>query len=69
MRGEGIKTLDFRVYNKWGQAIFITDNQGKGWDGTFQGQPQPIDVYGYTISATLIDGSVKTLKGNVTLLR
>jgi len=69
VRGAAIKTMDLKIFNRWGQMIFESTSQAVGWDGTYQGQPQPIDAYGYVLVATFIDGSSKTLKGNVTLLR
>ncbi len=69
VRGAAIKTLDLKIYNRWGQMIFETTSKEIGWNGTFNGQPQPIDAYGYVLLATFIDGTSKTLKGNITLLR
>ena len=69
VRGAAIQTLDFKIYNRWGQLIFETTSQAKGWDGTYNGQPQPIDAYGYVLNVTFIDGTSKVLKGNITLLR
>ena len=69
VRGAAILTLDLKIYNRWGQLVFETKNQENGWDGTFNGQPQPIDAYAYVLVASFIDGTNKTLKGNITLLR
>ena len=39
----GIAKLNsFRIFNRWGQLVFETTNIDEGWDGTFNGQPQPI---------------------------
>jgi gliding motility-associated-like protein len=69
VRGAAIKTLDLKIYNRWGQMVFETTSQDKGWDGTYNGQPQPVEAYAYILVADFIDGTGKTLKGNVTLLR
>ena len=69
VRGAAIKTLDLKIYNRWGQLIFETTSKEKGWDGTYNGEPQPIEAYGYVLVAGFIDGTSKTLKGNITLLR
>ena len=68
-RGKGIKTIDLKVYNRFGQLVFETTDINIGWDGKFRGQDQPIDTYACILYATCIDGSVKTVKKNVTLLR
>ena len=69
VRGAAIVTLDLKIFNRWGQLVFETTSQDKGWDGKYNGQPQPIDAYAYVLNATFIDGSAKLLKGNITLLR
>ncbi len=69
VRGAAIATLDLKIFNRWGQLVFETNTQTKGWDGTFNGQPQPIDAYAYVLNATFIDGTAKQMKGNITLLR
>jgi len=69
VRGAAIKTMDLKIYNRWGQLIFETTSQDKGWDGTFNGEPQPIEAYGYVLTASFIDGTARVLKGNITLLR
>jgi gliding motility-associated-like protein len=62
-------SLEFRVYNNWGQIIFESDKQSKGWDGTKDGIDQPVGVYVWTVKAISINGNEYNLKGDVTLLR
>lgn len=69
VRGAAIGKMNLKIFNRWGQLIFESDSQSKGWDGSFNGEPQPIEAYGYVLTVTFIDGTFKTLKGNVTLLR
>jgi len=61
--------MDLKIFNRWGQLVFETKSQSIGWDGKYNGQPQPVDAYGYVLLATFIDGTSKELKGNITLLR
>ncbi len=71
-RPVGIKftnLLDFRVYNRWGQQIFYTNNPDVGWDGTFQGVPQDMGTYYYTIIVGEPGGTNVVYKGDVTLIR
>jgi gliding motility-associated-like protein len=64
------KLDEFSVYNRWGQRIFYTSNsESKGWDGTFNGIQQDMDVYNYLIVVTAPDGTGHTFKGDVTLIR
>lgn len=67
--GFGISKVMFRIYNRWGQKIFETTNPKQGWDGTFNGVPQPMDVYVYTLEAEFFDGTRVSRKGDITLIR
>jgi gliding motility-associated-like protein len=59
----------FRIYNRWGNRVFETDDINVGWDGTYKGIPQPYDVYVYEIEAVTSTGQTFTKAGNVTLIR
>ncbi|MHA4808161.1 DUF7948 domain-containing protein [Flavitalea flava] len=65
----GITRLLFRIYNRWGQLVFETNDPNQGWDGTRGGVLQPMDVYGYTVEADFSDGKHATKKGDITLIR
>ena len=67
--GGPYKELDFKIYNNWGEVIFESDTQSKGWDGTKDGVEQPVGVYVYTVRAVTLDDEQHTIKGDVTLLR
>lgn len=69
VEGQGIVELDFRIYNRWGEEVFHSDNKDYGWDGIYKGIPQEMDVYVYSAASRFLDGTRKTLKGNITLLR
>ena len=59
----------FRVFNRWGQLMFETNIIGHGWDGMFNGQPQVMDTYTWTVEATGEDGRYFKRAGNSVLLR
>lgn len=66
----GVVTLKyFRVYNRWGTKVFESTDVNKGWDGTYNGEPQPMGVYIYMIEAETHRGRKFTKQGNITLLR
>jgi gliding motility-associated-like protein len=59
----GVKELKyFKVFDRWGQLVYQTNEFGKGWDGVYKGTRQPmesylwiaegIDVYGKAIKRT-----------------
>ncbi|MDQ3551447.1 MAG: gliding motility-associated C-terminal domain-containing protein, partial [Bacteroidota bacterium] len=59
----------FRVFNRWGQLMFETNIIGHGWDGTFKGKPQVMDVYTWTVEAWGQDNRYYKLSGNSVLVR
>ncbi len=67
--GGPYKELEFKIYNNWGELIFESDEQSKGWDGTRDGADQPVGVYIFTVIAVTLDDEQHTIKGDVTLLR
>lgn len=66
----GIKRLEyFTVYNRWGQEVFTTTIDGKGWDGSYQGKPQVSESYIWVVKAIDYKGAPYFKKGAVTLIR
>jgi len=65
-----VESIDFRVFNRWGELIFETTNLSEGWDGTYKGKPQESGTYSYYIYVKypLIEKPV-LFKGSVTLIR
>ncbi len=59
----------FRIFNRWGQMIFTTNNLDKGWNGNFQGQPQATGAYVWMVKGIDYTGKDFFLKGLVTLIR
>ena len=64
-----LANMELIVYNRWGEEVFITDQVGQGWDGTFQGEELEPDVYGYYFTGTCVNGFTVQMQGNVTLLK
>ncbi|MEO7306162.1 MAG: PKD domain-containing protein [Ferruginibacter sp.] len=69
VEGFGIGTLNWKIYNRWGQVVFSTADRSQGWDGTFKGALQPMDVYTYTLDVEFTDGQKLRKTGDITLLR
>ncbi|MGZ3884137.1 MAG: PKD domain-containing protein, partial [Bacteroidia bacterium] len=69
--GWGIKKLNyFRVYNRWGQLLFESNDIKIGWDGFFNGAPQNMETYVYQVSVeTYIDAGPKLKAGTFKLIR
>lgn len=64
-----VQSYQLFVYNRWGTLVFSTDDLNKGWDGSYQGELQPMDNYTYYAKGTRIDGSDFTIQGAVILLK
>lgn len=66
----GLKSFKMDIYNRWGENIFSTTSiDGRGWDGRYNGVPQPMGVFVYMIEAEFNNGVKKNYTGNVTLVR
>ena len=67
-----IDEIEFRIYNRWGNLVFETDDINKGWAGDFNGNGtiQEMDVYMVYIEAEFTNGDppVKERR-RVTLLK
>jgi len=63
------KVLEFSVWNRWGEKIWETNDKNGGWDGTFNGRPEPMAVYVWQLKGTDFDGNTIVRSGTVTLLR
>ncbi len=67
---KGLVNLNyFRIWNRWGQLVFETTDINKGWDGTFNGEPQPEGVFIYQVQGVTSTDRVLEKHGNVTLIR
>ncbi len=64
----------FKVFNRWGGLVYSAENfplndERVGWDGSFNGQPLPPDVFAYFALVHFVDGEEIMYKGDVTLIR
>jgi gliding motility-associated-like protein len=67
--GYKIATLKLVVFNQWGEKLFESSDQSRGWDGTYKGKVQPSGVYMYVCRMVLTDGPVMDRKGAINLIR
>jgi gliding motility-associated-like protein len=59
----------FVIYNRFGNIVFSTNQEGMGWNGMYQGRYLDNGVYVWIIEYTTIDGELKMEKGTITLIR
>ncbi len=69
VQGFGIINMMWKIYNRWGQVVYETNNRKSGWDGTYNGKPLPMDVYTYTLDVEFFDGTRTRKTGDITLIR
>jgi len=69
VRGFGIIKMAWRIYNRWGEMVFASNNRTEGWDGTYKGSVQPNEVYHYILAVEYSDKTNYEKKGDITLLR
>ena len=62
------KVIQFKIYNRWGQLVY-DDNVNHFWDGTYQGVPQPQDIYVYVFEYSPSVGNPILIRGEFTLIR
>jgi gliding motility-associated-like protein len=73
--GTGVKIIRyFQVFSRWGQLLYSqkdipANDKSFGWDGTFNGVPQPAGTYVYMAGIECFTGETYSLKGTVELLR
>lgn len=59
----------FRIYNRWGELVFVSYHNGVGWDGTFNGKACEIGVYYYELNVVDIFLKNHKVTGDITLIR
>jgi gliding motility-associated-like protein len=67
--GFGIAKMTWKIYNRWGKLVYESHDRRTGWNGSYQGQPQPTDVYAYTLDVEFFDGKKLRKTGDITLIR
>ena len=69
VRGNNVKKMILKIYDRWGELVFETDKQNKGWDGTYKGELVEPAVFVYYLTVTCIDKQEYFKKGNITVIR
>lgn len=64
-----VEQIEWYVFNRWGKKVFSATDISMAWDGTFEGEIQPIGTYVYSAVIVFEDGSQRLVKGNLTLIR
>ena len=67
------RIISLKIYTRWGERVFENFNfqpndREEGWDGIFRKKLQP-GVFVWTTEILFLDGTKKTLKGDVSLIK
>jgi gliding motility-associated-like protein len=66
----GISFFELKVFNRWGQLVFQTNDKNSGWNGRFQNQDQPAGNYIWVLNYRENGNEqIKKRKGIVLLIR
>jgi gliding motility-associated-like protein len=65
----GATDYQLRIWNRWGEMVFITDDFEGSWDGTFKGRNSPGGGYLWDVRFTNAEGEAEAFKGGVVLIR
>ena len=75
--GIGVEEYELKIFSRWGELIFKSNDLEVGWDGTYQSGFNdssnndlcPVGVYTYTVYVENIYGEVFEYQGQVKLIR
>jgi len=67
--GRNISTIDYTIYNRWGEKVYEALDSRIGWDGSYHDKKLTPGVYVFYVNITYIDGFTIQRKGNITLLK
>ena len=64
-----LKSFHISVYNRFGNAVYSSNDIKGQWDGTVKGTPAPAGIFIYTITGLSYENRTIRQKGVVTLIR
>jgi gliding motility-associated-like protein len=67
--GQFIAVFEIRVFNRWGEMVFMSNDFNTGWNGRVEGADAPASAYAWTAYYKTAYGREGTLSGHVILLR
>jgi gliding motility-associated-like protein len=65
----GVKYIDLRIFDRWGEKVFESEDETRGWDGKYRSSIQEPGVYVYVLDVIFNDGYTVHDKGSITLIR
>ncbi|MEA3496329.1 MAG: PKD domain-containing protein, partial [Bacteroidota bacterium] len=69
VKGRFITQYNIKIYNRWGDLVYESNDIDAPWDGTYRNKLLPKGEYFYTIYAKGTKGQTKLIHGTVLLIR
>lgn len=65
-----LESIEFLIYDRWGEKVFETNDPKQGWDGSYKGSPMNGGGFVYYLRARLVNqDEIIVKKGNILILR
>ena len=68
-KGTAIKEYEMIIFNRWGELIYQTNDMFGSWDGTYKGNPSPMDVYVYKFKILGQNEKTYEFTGHTTIVK
>jgi gliding motility-associated-like protein len=62
-------SFSVKIYNRWGEMVFESNDIEQGWDGNFHGKKSESGSYAYYLTVNCENQEQYFSKGNITLIR
>ena len=69
--GDGVEVFNMKIFNRWGQMIYETNDYTRGWNGKYEELPAQSDIYVYKVNykTSCTGEELQQVIGRVFLLR
>jgi len=67
--GQYTARFEFKIFNRWGEQLFFTDDSAQGWDGTYKGNLMPEGTYVFRAKITDLINRTSEQSGTIVLFR
>lgn len=67
--GYDIEKFELKIFDRWGNMVFQTNENGNYWDGRYKGKLVNSGIYTYQLTYTQTDVGDQVKHGNITVIR
>ena len=65
-----VASFNMQIFNRWGEVVFRSEDPSAAWDGALNGNLCDAGAFVYLVEyRSSSTGNVRSLKGNITLIR